>query len=215
MTQGHTTMTNTDRDKTMTTEPIIIRDGASTRTERELVAQLAYDAADLIPTESDTCNALGDSLIESTESVESVDVESVDYIAYELEDMLYSAGYIVEWCDGYIISAEPSMIYGHKDVIGQVSDQRRALATHWHSGQSSPLYAISSTGKLLVGRTHGLYEDEWRELAESYLVDLRLELVDVINHGDNDDADLAREWLGEVTTLLNQYADDDDDLARE
>lgn len=199
----------------MTIEPIIIRDGASTRTERELVAQLAYDAADLIPTESDTCNALGDSLIESAESA-----ESVDYIAYELEDMLYSAGYVVEWNDGYIISrlATPSMIYGYKDVISQVSAQRRALATHWHSGQSSPLYAISSTGKLSVGRAHGsLYEDEWRELAESYLIGLTLELVDIINHGDHADADLAREWLGDVTTLLDQYADndDDDDLARE
>lgn len=199
----------------MTIEPIIIRDGASTRTARELVAQLAYDAADLIPTESDTCNALGDSLAEGAEGAE--DVESVDYIARELEDMLYSAGYIIEWNDGYIISAEPSMIHGYKDVIGQVSAQRRALATHWHSGQSSPLYAISSTGKLSVGRTHGsLYEDEWRELAESYLLGLTLELVDIINHGDNDDADLAMEWLGDVTTLLDQYADNDDaDLARE
>ena len=198
----------------MTTEPIIIRDGASTRTARELVAQLAYDAADLIPTESDTCNALGDSLIESAESVD--DIESVDYIAHELEDMLYSAGYVVEWNDGYIISAEPSMIYGYKDVISQVSAQRRALATHWHSGQSSPLYAISSTGKLSIGRAHGsLYEDEWRELAESYLISLTLELVDIINHGDHDDAGLAREWLGDVTTLLDQYADNDDGLARE
>ena len=86
----------------MDTEPIIIREGSSTRTERELVIQFTDDAASLLAgNAAKKCLAFGTFLADEADS--AYILEDEDAIIFEVEGMVSDAGYVVGWNDGYTI----------------------------------------------------------------------------------------------------------------
>ena len=86
----------------MDTEPIIIMEGSSTRTARELVIQFTDDAASLLASPAaKKCRAFGIFLDDEADS--AYILEDEDAIISEVEGMLSDAGYVVCWNDGYTI----------------------------------------------------------------------------------------------------------------
>lgn len=101
-------------------------------------------------------------------------------------------------------------------------DDELNLATAWHGGQATMLYAVASTGHLQRGtvRPHG-YEtiDEWElDLAER----LRREVAEVVAYtapgettADPFDHEIASTWLVRLDELIDELCGEDDDVHHE
>lgn len=85
-------------------------------------------------------------------------------------------------------------------VVLEVTDRQRRLATEWHGGQSSMLYAVASTGALTFGTVRPSWwpgqpmtDDEWgRHLAAKLARELDLVAHEAgSNYAMTDDPEMA------------------------
>ena len=83
------------------------------------------------------------------------------------------------------------------------------LATDWHGGQASMLYAVSSTGSLARGTTrpYGVVSDaDWnRHLAWLLWREIR-ECVTAAMREDTEDAEHLEMWAADVETVFDHWA---------
>ncbi len=83
---------------------IVVREGSSQRTAEELCCRFIEDVFSIILESGDSrqideAEALRDEAVESLGSY-----DAISDIADQAERLLYDSGFIVDWCDGYVIS---------------------------------------------------------------------------------------------------------------
>jgi hypothetical protein len=83
---------------------IVVREGSSQRTAEELCCRFIEDVFSIMleagdSQQIDEAEALRDEAVESLGSY-----DAISDIADQAERLLSDAGFIVDWCDGYVIS---------------------------------------------------------------------------------------------------------------
>jgi hypothetical protein len=83
---------------------VCIREGSSQRTAEELCLRFIDDTLDIV-LESGSTAQIEEAQALKDEAVDSLDsFDAISDIADQAERVLSDAGFVVDWCDGYVIS---------------------------------------------------------------------------------------------------------------